>query len=60
MTLVQVFHGAENDVIWLQRDFGVYLVGMFDTHQAALVLKLPGLSLKHLLMQYCRVKADKK
>lgn len=57
---IKVFHGAENDVIWLQRDFGVYLVGMFDTHQAALVLKLSGLSLKHLLMKYCHVNADKK
>lgn len=47
-------------MIWLQRDFGVYLVGMFDTHQAATVLGLPGLSLKYLLMKYCQVDADKK
>ncbi|KAJ8736936.1 hypothetical protein PYW07_000207 [Mythimna separata] len=57
---LKVFHGAEHDVIWLQRDFGVYLVGMFDTHQAAMVLNLPGLSLKYLLMRYCQVSADKK
>ncbi|KAJ8737858.1 hypothetical protein PYW08_000453 [Mythimna loreyi] len=57
---IKVFHGAEHDVIWLQRDFGVYLVGMFDTHQAAMVLNLPGLSLKYLLMRYCQVSADKK
>ncbi|XP_022832903.1 exosome component 10 isoform X2 [Spodoptera litura] len=57
---IKVFHGAEHDVIWLQRDFGVYLVGMFDTHQAATVLGLPGLSLKYLLMKYCQVDADKK
>lgn len=56
----QVFHGAESDVIWLQRDFGVYIVGLFDTHQAAKVLNLGGLSLKYLLMKYCRVDADKK
>ncbi|RVE50713.1 hypothetical protein evm_004623 [Chilo suppressalis] len=57
---LKVFHGAENDVLWLQRDFGVYVVGLFDTHQAARVLRLPSLSLKHLLMQYCAVDADKK
>lgn len=57
---IKVFHGAEHDVIWLQRDFGVYLVGMFDTHQAAMVLRLPGLSLKYLLMRYCQVNSNKK
>lgn len=57
---IKVFHGAECDVIWLQRDFGLYLVGMFDTHQAAKALYLPGLSLKHLLKQYCKVETDKR
>lgn len=57
---LKVFHGAEMDILWLQRDFGVYVVGMFDTHQAARVLSLPGLSLKSLLMRYCSVDADKK
>ncbi|XP_075990804.1 exosome component Rrp6 [Anticarsia gemmatalis] len=57
---IKVFHGAERDVIWLQRDFGVYLVGLFDTHQAAKMLDLHGLSLKYLLLKYCRVDADKK
>lgn len=57
---VQVFHGAEMDIIWLQRDFGVYVVGLFDTYQAAKALQLSGLSLKNLLMRYCKVDADKK
>ncbi|KAL4717807.1 hypothetical protein ACJJTC_000956 [Scirpophaga incertulas] len=57
---LKVFHGAEMDVVWLQRDFGVYIVGLFDTHQAARVLKLNALSLKHLLMHYCGIDADKK
>ncbi|XP_021193965.3 exosome complex component 10 homolog isoform X1 [Helicoverpa armigera] len=57
---IKVFHGAEHDVVWLQRDFGVYLVGMFDTYQAAKELSLQGLSLKYLLMRYCHVDADKK
>lgn len=29
--MVQVFHGADNDVLWLQRDFHVYVVNLFDT-----------------------------
>ncbi len=29
--IVKVFHGATNDVQWLQRDFGIYVVGLFDT-----------------------------
>ncbi|KAI5640334.1 3'-5' exonuclease domain-containing protein [Phthorimaea operculella] len=57
---VKVFHGAEMDVLWLQRDFGVYIVGLFDTYQAAKVLQVNGLSLKYLLMKYCAVNADKK
>lgn len=27
----QVFHGAHNDVLWLQRDFHIYVVNLFDT-----------------------------
>ncbi|KAM3969051.1 exosome component Rrp6 [Aphomia sociella] len=57
---LKVFHGAESDVVWLQRDFGVYIVGLFDTHQAARVLKFPGLALKNLLMHYCNVNTDKR
>jgi len=36
--ITKVFHGADSDVIWLQRDFGVYIVNLFDTGQAARVL----------------------
>ena len=40
---------------WLQRDFGIYIVNMFDTGQAARVLQLPGLGLKYLLQHFCGV-----
>ena len=33
--VVKVFHGANSDIMWLQRDFGLYVVNMFDTGQAA-------------------------
>ena len=35
---VKVLHGADMDIQWLQRDFGLYIVNMFDTGQAARVL----------------------
>lgn len=47
------------DVKWLQRDFGLYLVGLFDTHFAAKVLGLPGLGLAYLLKRYVDFFADK-
>ena len=28
---VKVLHGADSDIIWLQRDFSLYVVNMFDT-----------------------------
>lgn len=30
---VQVMHGADRDIEWLQRDFGIYVCNMFDTGQ---------------------------
>lgn len=57
--VVQVFHGAEMDIQWLQRDLCVYVVNMFDTYQAALALSFPRLSLAYLLKHYCNIIADK-
>ena len=33
-----MFHGAFSDMIWLQRDLGLYVVGLFDTYHATNVL----------------------
>ena len=55
----QVFHGADMDIEWLQRDLGLYVVNMFDTGQAARVLNCARFSLAYLLQQYCDVDADK-
>ncbi|GFO01410.1 exosome component 10 [Plakobranchus ocellatus] len=57
--IVKVLHGADSDIGWLQRDFNVYVVNIFDTGQAARVLGLSRFSLAHLLLNYCQVEADK-
>lgn len=57
---VKVLHGADMDIQWLQRDFGLYIVNMFDTGQAARVLQYRSAGLAHLLQHHCGVLADKK
>lgn len=52
--IVKVMHGAESDILWLQRDFGIYCVNLFDTHQAAQLYGGP-LSLSGLLRRYCNI-----
>ncbi|KAG8434784.1 hypothetical protein GDO86_012942 [Hymenochirus boettgeri] len=59
-SIVKVLHGADSDVEWLQKDFGIYIVNMFDTHQAARLLNLGRHSLDHLLRLYCNVESDKR
>uniref|UniRef100_A0A1J3HPW1 Exosome component 10 n=1 Tax=Noccaea caerulescens TaxID=107243 RepID=A0A1J3HPW1_NOCCA len=58
-TKKKVMHGADRDIIWLQRDFGIYVCNLFDTGQASKVLKLERYSLEFLLKHYCRVAANK-
>ena len=36
--IVKVFHGAESDIVWLQQDFNLYIVNLFDTYHASKVL----------------------
>lgn len=56
---LQVFHGADMDILWLQRDFGIYVVNMFDTGQATRVLEFPSFALAYLLSHFCGIEADK-
>lgn len=58
-TIVKIFHGAYHDVLWLQRDLSLYVVNMFDTHQAAKQLGYSQLSLAYLLKRFCGVDANK-
>lgn len=58
-TILKVFHGADLDIQWLQRDLSLYVVNMFDTHQAAKLLQFPYLSLAFLLKKYCGIDPNK-
>lgn len=55
----KVMHGADRDVVWLQRDFGIYICNLFDTGQASRVLKMERNSLEYLLNHFCEVIANK-
>ncbi|PWN34338.1 uncharacterized protein FA14DRAFT_161765 [Meira miltonrushii] len=57
---VKILHGAEHDVLWLQRDLGLYLVGLFDTYHATNVLQFPQHGLAYLLSRYIDFVADKR
>lgn len=57
---VKILHGAEHDVLWLQRDLGLYLVGLFDTYHATNVLQFPQHGLAYLLSRYIDFTADKR
>ncbi|VFQ67444.1 unnamed protein product [Cuscuta campestris] len=58
-TKKKVMHGADRDIVWLQRDFGIYVCNLFDTGQASRVLKLERKSLEYLLHHFCGVEAKK-
>lgn len=58
--IVKVFHGAFMDIIWLQRDLGLYVVGLFDTYHASSALGYPQRSLAYLLKSFVDFDADKK
>ncbi|XP_058085800.1 protein RRP6-like 2 isoform X2 [Magnolia sinica] len=55
----KVMHGADRDILWLQRDFGIYVCNLFDTGQASRVLQLERNSLEYLLHHFCGVTANK-
>ncbi|KAH8595178.1 ribonuclease H-like domain-containing protein [Bisporella sp. PMI_857] len=58
--IIKVFHGAYMDIVWLQRDLGLYIVGLFDTHYASRALQYEGGSLAFLLKKFINFDADKK
>ncbi|KAM5351832.1 hypothetical protein ACJ41O_004555 [Fusarium nematophilum] len=57
--IVKVFHGAYMDMVWLQRDLGLYVNGLFDTFFACDLLHYPARSLAFLLSKFVDFDADK-
>ena len=57
--IVKVMHGADSDIPWLQRDFGCYIVNLFDTGRASRILSFPSAGLAYLLRKYAGVDPDK-
>ncbi|BGO99413.1 hypothetical protein RTG_02115 [Rhodotorula toruloides ATCC 204091] len=57
---IKVLHGAKSDIVWLQRDFGLYIVGLFDTYHATHVLGYAQHSLASLLDMYTDFEPDKR
>ncbi|XP_072999326.1 protein RRP6-like 2 [Typha latifolia] len=55
----KVMHGADRDIVWLQRDFAIYVCNLFDTGQASRVLQMERNSLEYLLHHFCGVTANK-
>lgn len=58
--IVKVLHGSAMDIIWLQRDFGLYIVSLFDTYHAARSLGLKRHGLSYLLETYSNFQTSKK
>ena len=50
--ILKVVHGAGNDVLWLQRDFSIFLVNIFDTEQASKTLGREKSSLASLMKDH--------
>jgi len=55
-----VFHAAEYDLICLKRDFGITVVNLFDTMQAARILGYERVGLDSILEEKLGIKLDKK
>ncbi|OTF81956.1 exosome component 10-like protein [Euroglyphus maynei] len=59
-SILKVFHSSTFDIIWLQRDLGIYVVNMFDTWVAAKILDYQHLSLSSLVEHFCQFQMDKR
>lgn len=57
--IVKVMHGADMDTRWMQRDFNIHIVNLFDTHKASRVLGMAKFSYAYLLQNYCSVDTNK-
>lgn len=59
-SILKIFHSSQSDIIWLQRDLGLYVVNMFDTWVAATTLSYRHVSLSALVNKFCNFQLDKR
>ena len=57
--VIKVLHGSNMDLLWMQRDFDVCIVNLFDTGQAAQALQLSRFSLAYPLQSYVGILLNK-
>ncbi len=57
--IVKVLHAAEQDVLYVRRDFGFHMEPLFDTMIASQLLGKTGIGLASLLLAYFGVQLDK-
>jgi ribonuclease D len=58
--IVKIMHGADYDVVCMQRDFGFEVFNLFDTMISAQLLNLPKVGLADLCGTYFGAQMDKK
>ncbi|KAL8812176.1 MAG: hypothetical protein Q9223_000319 [Gallowayella weberi] len=58
--IIKVLHGSTSDILWLQRDLGLYVVGLFDTFHASRLLEYPKHGLAYLLHRFAKFETDKR
>jgi ribonuclease D len=51
-------HGADRDIVWLQRDFGIYICNMFDTGQVCTLKSLIVWVYVSLVLLFVSVRKD--
>ncbi|KAI4279396.1 MAG: hypothetical protein LQ337_000319 [Flavoplaca oasis] len=59
-SIIKVLHGSNSDIVWLQRDLGLYIVGLFDTYHASRLLGYPKHGLAYLLHRFANYETDKR
>ena len=58
-SVLKVLHGCDHDVLWLQRDFGLSLINVFDTFEASKILNFPRHSLAYLCKRFANYEPNK-
>ncbi|KAL8953599.1 MAG: hypothetical protein Q9222_000525 [Ikaeria aurantiellina] len=58
--IIKVLHGSTSDILWLQRDLGLYIVGLFDTYHASRLLRYQKRGLAYLLQRFTKYEPDKR